>query len=224
MEQKILEKLKLAQVKFGKDVTDITLATQASVLSALILDDTMLEKFDAEKVVKDIQGNINFTTGNAVKEEQKKHQTPPTPPIPPTPDDDNKPKDEMTADEIAKIVAEAMKPLQEKLNGYDTANKTKSLVEQAKQAIKTKYGEFKGQDAKMSQKALDIVLKLNPNPEKMEDIVASFESEFEDFRTSVGFSSLTPIDDKKSGGDKKPVTGLSFKEKMIKEGKLPKEE
>ena len=175
MEQKILEKLKLAQVKFGKDVTDITLATQASVLSALILDDTMLEKFDAEKVVKDIQGNINFTTGNAVKEEQKKHQTPT-----PTPADDDKPKEGMTADEIAKIVAEAMKPLQEKLNGYDTANKTKSLVKQAKQAIKTKYGEFKGQDAKMSQKALDIVLKLNPNPEKMEDIVASFESEFED--------------------------------------------
>lgn len=118
---------------------------------------------------KEIQSEIDRRISEAKKKWEEGKQDPPTPP---------NPTNGITAESIAAIVAEAQKPLLEKLNGFE-ANKTREeKISQARKALES---------SKIPEKNRSFYLDLyNPDSEtNIEDWVKNSEEKHENYAQSL---------------------------------------
>lgn len=119
---------------------------------------------------KEIQSEIDRRISEAKKKWEEGKNDPPTPPTPPS--------GELTAEAVAKIVAEAQKPLLEKLNGFE-ANKTRETkISEARKALES---------SNIPEKNRGFYLDLyNPDSDiKIEDWVKSSEEKHENYAQSL---------------------------------------
>ena len=98
---------------------------------------------------KEVQSEIDRRISEAKKSWEQGRQEPPTPPAPP--------KGDLTPETIAAIVAEAQKPLLEKLNGFEQGRTREGKIAQARTLL---------QESKIPEQQRDFYLELyNPDSE-----------------------------------------------------------
>lgn len=119
-----------------------------------------------EEILKsqDVQSEIDRRISEAKKKWEEGKPEPPKP--------DDPPSGEITAESIAKIVAEAQKPLLEKLNGFEQNRTREGKISQARKALL---------ESKIPEKNRDFYLDLyNPDSDtKIEDWVKQAEEKHE---------------------------------------------
>lgn len=223
MKEKILNYLKQLR-KEDSSISDRTLDDWATIEVARITEDSQLTQLDVYKpLIASFEGNIRFIAAEAVKNLPPATPAPPaTPPVIPTiPPQPNIPNPEDLAKTIQDAVAIAVAPLQEKINGFE---KSKS-VEQIRQDVQSKINALGYTDSNKFLADKDFN-ELQGSFEDADSMYKAWESKHNETRAGIGVGIIEP---KIAGGggstnEKGGAIAKGFKERMVAEGKIPKEE
>lgn len=190
MKEKILKALNELKAKVGKDVSDELVNTFADTIELTATEETL------EKMVKGYEpifANLQKNIEDGKKKEPIKPNEPKEPIEPKEPVEPKEPKP-MTPEDIAKIVADAMKPLADRLDQNDATKKQTELKTQIKEQILKTVGDSDKKQAEYVFDRLDM-----SNEDTAETLTSKWKEEYNGFRSAMGMGEYVPVDAKAAG-------------------------
>jgi len=220
MKEKLLAALKLA-CKDLAYISDRTIEAFATSMEASVTEESQIEAaITAQKAVLESvnglarhQESEGFKKGTEKKPEDKKPED--------KKPEDQKPSVDMEA--IKLMMEEMLNPVKEQLSSSAKLKSREQLIAEANAKITEKYPYLKEETQKKRMEyAMNSVLKAG-DPENVDKLVEGFEAEYNTIASQFGSGTLKPTE-AGGGADTKPARLSALKEKLQKQGKLPKEE
>ncbi|MDH6354739.1 hypothetical protein M2132_001068 [Dysgonomonas sp. PH5-45] len=181
----ILEKAVKNSTFSERTFSEVADAMAKAATTAGITDDK-LEAFvnDMLPMFNTFQGDVNNQISEAVKkvkpskkEDGKTEE--------PKKEEKNDPDKPLTSKDIAAIVAEANKPLMEKINGFETSSKRSAIAQDVKKQLMSQY--------KIKSELCDkIIGRIEITPEStVEDIAKNALQEYNELASNFGLQEAT---------------------------------
>ena len=194
------------------------------IASAIVFagEETEIADFlkNAEPMFVTANSNLIKEQADFVKDWETKNPKPPTPATPPVPPITNG----LTAEDVARIVSETMKPIAETLNGIKKKETTVNLLASAKEKFLTERNPDMSNEVvvKILSRVESNLRTVVTEESSVDQLASAFKSEFDDLADLTGISTpYIPAEPGASAGGVKVGSAeyyASEKERLKKQG------